>query len=68
VGLAEAFNAKPLAEGVESVEHGNVLLALGCHLAQGYIISGAMSPDLLPKWVKEWIPPESWQGIEKIVQ
>ncbi|MFA6143863.1 MAG: EAL domain-containing protein [Sulfurimonas sp.] len=68
VGLAEAFNAKPLAEGVESVDHGNVLLGLGCHLAQGYIISRAMSPDLLPKWVKEWKPPESWQEREKIVQ
>lgn len=66
VGLAEAFNAKPLAEGVESVEHGNVLLGLGCHLAQGYIISRAMSSDLLPTWVKEWKPPESWQGIEKV--
>jgi diguanylate cyclase (GGDEF)-like protein/PAS domain S-box-containing protein len=61
VGLAEAFRAQPLAEGVESVEHGNVLLGLGCELAQGYIISRPMSPELLPQWVKEWKSPQSWQ-------
>ena len=61
VGLAEAFNAKPLAEGVESVEHGNILLQLGCQLAQGYIISRPMSAELLPEWIKEWKSPQSWQ-------
>jgi EAL domain-containing protein (putative c-di-GMP-specific phosphodiesterase class I) len=61
VGLAEAFNAKVLAEGVESVEHGSALIGVGCVLAQGYIIARPMSADLLPKWTKEWRAPQSWQ-------
>ena len=64
VGLAEAFKAKPLAEGVESIEHGIVLIQLGCLLAQGYIISRPMSADLLPKWVKAWKSPKSWQEVQ----
>jgi EAL domain-containing protein (putative c-di-GMP-specific phosphodiesterase class I) len=65
VGLAEAFKAKPLAEGVESVEHGNVLIGLGCELAQGYIISRPMSAELLPEWVKSWKSPQSWQDVKR---
>lgn len=60
VGLAEAFQVKPLAEGVESIEQGNILLKHGCYLAQGYIISRPMSAELLPQWIKEYKAPNSW--------
>lgn len=61
IGLAEAFNAKPLAEGVESIEHGDVLIQLGCQLAQGYFISRPINAALIPKWAKEWKSPKSWR-------
>ncbi|MEW8014808.1 MAG: EAL domain-containing protein [Candidatus Sedimenticola endophacoides] len=39
LALAAAFQRATLAEGVETVEHGRVLLQLGCELAQGYGIA-----------------------------
>ena len=35
LGLATAFRRQPIAEGVETVEHGEMLLQLGCEVAQG---------------------------------
>lgn len=65
IGLAEAFSAKPLAEGVESIEHGKILIQLGCQLAQGYVVARPMSGDLLPKWVKKWKTPQSWRDAQR---
>ncbi|HEY7886375.1 MAG TPA: EAL domain-containing protein [Cellvibrionaceae bacterium] len=51
LGLALAFDLKVIAEGVETAEHGQQLIALGCELAQGYGIARPMPADRLPKWV-----------------
>ena len=42
LGLATAFRRQVIAEGVETVEHGAMLLQLGCELAQGYGIARPM--------------------------
>lgn len=34
--LATAFHRQAIAEGVETVEHGSMLLQLGCQIGQGY--------------------------------
>lgn len=60
VGLAKAFGRAVLAEGVETLGHGELLLALGCELGQGYGIAKAMSADAVPAWVQEWRPDPSW--------
>lgn len=39
VGLATSFGLETLAEGVETQEAAAVLVELGCHRAQGYLIS-----------------------------
>jgi EAL domain-containing protein (putative c-di-GMP-specific phosphodiesterase class I) len=39
LGLASAFRLQIIAEGVETVEHGSILLQMGCELAQGYAIA-----------------------------
>lgn len=57
IGLAEAFNLKTIAEGVESIEHGHRLLELGCELAQGYAIAPAMPAEAFSQWRKEWQSP-----------
>jgi hypothetical protein len=62
IGLAEAFRLRVIAEGVESVEHGELLLSLGCYLAQGYVIGRPMSAEDLPGWLANWRPPPSWVG------
>ena len=60
IGLANAFGLPTIAEGVETVEHGNRLLQLGCELAQGYIIARPMPAAEIPAWVETWVPPASW--------
>jgi diguanylate cyclase (GGDEF)-like protein/PAS domain S-box-containing protein len=55
IGLAEAFHRTIIAEGVETLEHGKILMELGCDLAQGYAISRPMPADQLPQWSREWL-------------
>ena len=54
IGLAKAFRREVIAEGVETLEHGQVLLALGCELAQGYGIARPMPAGSLPAWTQSW--------------
>lgn len=59
--LAEAFNRKIVAEGVETVEQGEVLLGLGCDCAQGYAISRPLPPEKLLEWLAQWKPFPQWR-------
>jgi EAL domain-containing protein (putative c-di-GMP-specific phosphodiesterase class I) len=60
IGLAAAFRCKVIAEGVETVEHGEMLLQLGCELAQGYGIARPMPAHELPGWAATWRPDPVW--------
>jgi diguanylate cyclase (GGDEF)-like protein/PAS domain S-box-containing protein len=60
VGLAAAFHRTVLAEGVETIAHGEILLAMGCELAQGYGIARPMPAAALPEWIKTWQPDKAW--------
>jgi len=60
IGLAQAFHREVIAEGVETVEHGTVLLNMGCELAQGYGIARPMPADEFPTWVKNWRVDPAW--------
>jgi diguanylate cyclase (GGDEF)-like protein/PAS domain S-box-containing protein len=60
VGLASTFHLHVIAEGVEAVEHGTMLLQLGCELAQGYGIARPMPADQLPDWSTTWRPDSIW--------
>ena len=61
LGLATAFQRVPVAEGVETLAHGEILLDLGCELAQGYGIARPMPAADLPDWVRSWQPAVSWK-------
>jgi diguanylate cyclase (GGDEF)-like protein/PAS domain S-box-containing protein len=61
IGLARAFQREVIAEGVETRAHGDLLLHLGCVLAQGYGISRAMPAQQLPGWVQAWEHNPQWQ-------
>ncbi len=61
IGLAEAFNRQVIAEGVESIEHGDALLRAGCSLAQGYAIARPMPANQLAEWMQNWQGPSSWK-------
>jgi len=60
IGLTQAFRRAVIAEGVETVEHGLVLLLLGCDMAQGFGIAHPMPPDALPGWIGNFQPDELW--------
>lgn len=60
LGLASAFRSQPIAEGVETLAHGKMLLQLGCELAQGFAIARPMPAEDLPAWVATWRAPSSW--------
>jgi diguanylate cyclase (GGDEF)-like protein/PAS domain S-box-containing protein len=61
IALAKSFNRDVIAEGVETIEHGKVLLELGCHLAQGYGIARPMQANEVLAWINNWKPHASWQ-------
>jgi diguanylate cyclase (GGDEF)-like protein/PAS domain S-box-containing protein len=63
IGLAAAFKRDVIAEGVETVAHGNLLLQLGCELAQGYGIARPMPAGSFPAWAATWKPEPTWQDL-----
>ena len=63
VRLAQAFNRPVIAEGVETLEHGSMLLYLGCYLAQGYGISRPMPADQVGPWLQAWKADQSWRRM-----
>ncbi|MFM9835125.1 MAG: EAL domain-containing protein [Methylophilaceae bacterium] len=65
VGLAKAFHREVIAEGVETIAHGVLLLKLGCELAQGYGIAKPMSATEIPNWVNIWRPDVAWVNYSK---
>ncbi|MBF0217906.1 MAG: EAL domain-containing protein [Gammaproteobacteria bacterium] len=60
VGLASSFGLKTVAEGVESIDHGEILLFLGCELGQGYGIARPMPAAELAGWVEQWQADPRW--------
>jgi hypothetical protein len=63
LGLANAFQRQVIAEGVETVEHGDMLLRLGCDLAQGYGIARPMLAEDLRGWIAKWRPDPAWHDV-----
>lgn len=66
VGLANAFHCKVLAEGVETIAHGTLLLQLGCDLAQGFCIAKPMPASALPDWLARWKPDSAWANVARV--
>ena len=60
VGMATAFRRRVVAEGVESTEHGELLLQIGCELGQGYGIARPMPAEKLIPWMESWQPDPRW--------
>jgi diguanylate cyclase (GGDEF)-like protein/hemerythrin-like metal-binding protein/PAS domain S-box-containing protein len=66
LGLATSFRRKIIAEGVETLAHGEMLLKLGCLLGQGYAIARPMPADQVLSWLEKWKPHETWQNTKKL--
>lgn len=68
VRLAHSMNRTVIAEGVETLEHGAVLLSLGCPICQGYGISRPMPPERLPDWMEKWRAQAMWLDVNQLVE
>jgi hypothetical protein len=66
ISLATAFHREVIAEGVETVEHGEMLLQLGCELAQGYGIARPMPAADFPGWAIAWQPHPAWRNLSAV--
>ena len=60
IKLAESFNRGVIAEGVETVSHGIVLLNMGCDYAQGYGIAKPMPANKLESWLSSYQANQIW--------
>ncbi len=60
IGLATVFKMHVIAEGVETAEHGLLLMRFGCDHAQGYGISRPMPAEKVAAWMGEFKPDPKW--------
>lgn len=68
IALAHAFNRRVVAEGVESIEHGQVLMRLGCDQGQGYGIAYPMPATALPDWARNFAASPPWKGTDNATE
>lgn len=60
IGLADSFGRSVIAEGVETSEHGLLLLVSGCAEAQGYGIARPMPAEEVASWCLSYKPNPLW--------
>ncbi|MDQ0121613.1 diguanylate cyclase (GGDEF)-like protein/PAS domain S-box-containing protein [Pseudomonas lini] len=61
IGLARAFGRQVVAEGLDSIEQGELLMRLGCDVAQGHCIARPMPPAEVSAWVQGYVAPLQWR-------
>ncbi|WP_372965389.1 EAL domain-containing protein [Marinobacter sp.] len=66
IRLADALKRELIAEGVETHQHAEMLLRIGCGLGQGYGIAKPMCEDALAPWCKQWRAPSSWANVKPV--
>lgn len=57
LGMAKAFRRQVIAEGVETLAHGEMLLRIGCEWGQGYAIARPMPAQEFQQWTAARMPP-----------
>ena len=65
LNLAYTLKRPVVAEGVESIEIGLMLLYLGCQYAQGYGIAKPMPIERFYLWLDEWVKSSIWNELQQ---
>lgn len=60
IALSASFGRSVIAEGVETTEQGQMLIEMGCHLAQGYAISRPLPVKQFNNWLSNYQPNTEW--------
>jgi|GEM_PF-396129 len=63
--MANDMGKHVIAEGIESIEQGELLLGMGCELGQGYVIAKPMPASHVLAWVKDWQSYPTWLKAPK---
>jgi diguanylate cyclase (GGDEF)-like protein/PAS domain S-box-containing protein len=66
VSLAGALDRTAIAEGVETIDQGRLLVNLGCVYGQGFGIARPMPPEKLPAWAASWAPDHAWRAAPRL--
>jgi len=66
VNLGVSFRRKVIAEGVESLAHGELLLLLGCELGQGFAIARPMPAQEMSSWQASWTLNPAWASRKSV--
>ncbi|MCI2284785.1 EAL domain-containing protein [Colwellia sp. MSW7] len=64
IALTRSFSRHVIAEGVETTNHGLMLLLMGCESAQGYQIAKPMPNDAFITWLSDYTPNEKWLSLK----
>lgn len=60
IGLSRVFGKQLIAEGVETIRQGEILLSLGCDCAQGFAMSPPIEATRIPAWIASWRTFPEW--------
>lgn len=60
IAIGNAFGLFMIAEGVETLEQGTMLIKMGCQNGQGYAIARPMPVLQFEDWLGQWQPPAVW--------
>jgi diguanylate cyclase len=63
IALGRSMGMNVVAEGVETPDQADHLLALGCHEMQGYLLGRPMHADAFFDWVKPHLQNERYQRV-----
>lgn len=60
ISLVSTLGRQVIAEGVETVQQGEMLLKMGCELGQGFAIAKPMAASEIQAWRSSWKPCQAW--------
>ena len=60
INLGAVMGRSIIAEGVETIKLGELLIKHGCEYGQGYAIAKPMPADQLLAWKQQWRPDNTW--------
>ncbi len=66
LGLSRVSRHPVVATGMETRAQGEMLLNLGCELAQGYVIAHPMPAHEVAGWSSAWRPPPHWANLPRM--
>ncbi len=65
MSLAQDMGKQLVVDGIETIAQGEMLIKIGCELAQGYAIANPMRAANVISWLSDWQPELAWTVASK---